>query len=185
MNILIVYDLAMNRAVLERILRMEGHLTVGASRVEDLRPLLSGKSKFDLVVIDVLRPEIDGINLYKDYLKIVDASKQAAKKIPFIMINPAQTEETAIQNVGKLKYAKDLGFFDILSRPLDHNRLKSSLARIEGKVDLQDQTEHLGEFPKSLKELANNLINDHDSTGATIMIDLLESTIPMLRTVVK
>ena len=66
MNILIIYDLAMNRAILERILRMDGHLTVGTSRVEDLRPLLGGKNKFDLVIIDVLRQEIDGINTYKN-----------------------------------------------------------------------------------------------------------------------
>ncbi|MCH7940288.1 MAG: hypothetical protein IID13_11180, partial [Candidatus Marinimicrobia bacterium] len=83
------------------------------------------------------------------------------------------------------KYAKELGFFDIISKPLDHNRLKSSLARIEGKVDHHDEVEHLGEFPKSLKDLANNLINEHDSTGAALMIDLLETTIPMLRTTVK
>lgn len=185
MNILIVYDLAMNRAVLDRILRMDGHLTVGASRVDDLRPLLAGRNKFDLVVIDVLRPEIDGINIYKDYLKMVAASKQKLKKLPFILVNPAQTEETAIQNVGRLKYAKELGFFDIISKPLDHNRLKSSLARIEGKVDLHEQVEHLGDFPKSLKDLANNIINEHDSTGATLMVDLLESTIPILRTIVK
>ena len=185
MNILIIYDLAMNRAILERTLRMEGHLTVGTSRVEDLRPLLGGKNKFDLVIIDVLRPEIDGINIYKSYLKLVGSSKQKLKKLPFILVNPAQTEETAIQNVGRLKYAKELGFFDIISKPLDHNRLKSSLARIEGKVDHQDQVEHLGEFPKTLKNLANNLINEHDSTGAALMIDLLETTIPMLRTTVK
>ena len=185
MNILIIYDLAMNRAILERTLRMDGHLTVGSSRVEDLRPLLGGKNKFDLVIIDVLRPEVDGINIYKSYLKLVGSSKQKLKKLPFILVNPAQTVETAIQNVGRLKYAKELGFFDIISKPLDHNRLKSSLARIEGKVDHHDQVEHLGEFPKTLKDLANNLINEHDSAGAALMIELLENTIPMLRTAVR
>lgn len=185
MNILIIYDLAMNRAIIERTLRMDGHLTVGAGRVEDLRPLLAGKNKFDLVIIDVLRPEIDGIRIYKDYLKILAASKNVIKKLPFILMTPAQTEVSAVQTVGKLKYAKELGFFDIISKPLDHTRLRSSLARIEGTVEPQDQAEHLGDFPKSLKDLANNIINDRDSVGATMMIDLLESTIPMLHTVEK
>ena len=185
MNILIIYDLAMNKAILERILRMEGHLTVGAGRVEDLRPLLAGKNKFDLVMVEVLRPEVDGIRLYQDYLKMVAAAEGKIKKLPFILIAAAQTEMSAVQTVGKLKYAKEIGFFDIISKPLDHKRLKSSLARIEKEAGPQEQAEHLGDFPERLGEKLENILQDHDAVGATMMIDLFESAIPKLRTIVK
>jgi DNA-binding NtrC family response regulator len=185
MNILIIYDLAMNRAIIERILRMDGHVTVGASRLEDLRPLLSGKSRFDVVICELLRPEIEGIRIYKDYLEMLAASGEKTKKLPFILIATAQTEVTAAQTVGKLKYAKELGFFDIISKPLDHDRLRSTLARISDKVKPKDQAEHLGDLPQRVRHTASAIIKDHDAVGATMMIDLLEGTILMLRTVVK
>ena len=185
MNILIIYDLAMNRAIIERILRMDGHVTVGASRLEDLRPLLSGKTRFDVVICELLRPETEGIRIYKDYLEMLAVSKQKVKKLPFILIAGAQTEMSAAQIVGKLKYAKELGFFDIISKPLDHNRLRSSLARIAEKVKPKDQAEHLGDLPLRVKEVASNIIKEHDAVGATMLIDLLEGTILILRTVVK
>ncbi len=185
MNILIIYDLAMNRAIIERTLRMDGHVTVGASRLEDLRPLLSGKSRFDVVICELLRPEIDGIRIYKDYLDMLATPNVKVKKLPFILIAAAQTEVTAAQTVGKLKYAKELGFFDIISKPLDHDRLRSTLARIADKVKPKDQAEHLGDLPKKVRSVASTIIKEHDAVGATMMIDLLEGTILMLRTVVK
>ena len=185
MNILIIYDLAMNRAIIERILRMDGHVTVGASRLEDLRPLLSSKSRFDVVICELLRPEIEGIRIYKDYLDMLTASKEKIKKLPFILIAAPQTEVSAAQTVGKLKYAKELGFFDIISKPLNHDRIRSTLARIAQKTKPKDQAEHLGDLPKKLRSVASTILKEHDAVGATMMIDLLEGTILMLRTVVK
>ncbi len=185
MNILIIYDLAMNRAIIERILRMDGHVTVGASRLEDLRPLLAAKSRFDVVICELLRPEIDGIRIYKDYLEMLANRNLKVKRLPFILIAAAQTEVSAAQTVGKLKYAKELGFFDIISKPLDHNRLRSTLARIADKVKPKDQAEHMGDLPQRVKEVASTIIKEHDAVGATMLIDLLEGTILMLRTVVK
>ncbi len=185
MNILIIYDLAMNRAIIERILRMDGHVTVGASRLEDLNPLLSGKSRFDVVICELLRPEIDGIRIYKDYLDMLATSNERVRKLPFILIATAQTETSAARIVVKLKYAKEIGFFDIISKPLDHNRLRSSLARIAQRVKPRDQAEHLGDLPKRVKAVASTIIREHDAVGASMMLDLLEGTILMLRTVVK
>lgn len=187
MNILIIYDLAMNRAIIERILRMDGHVTVGASRLEDLTPLLGAKSRFDLVICELLRPEIDGIRIYKDYLESLKTASLhgKVKKLPFILMASAQTEATAARTVAKYRYAKELGFYDIISKPLDHNRLRSSLARIAEKVKPKDQSEHLGDLPKRIKEKASTIIDEHDAVGATMLIDLLEATTLMLRTVVK
>ncbi|MCK4577258.1 MAG: response regulator [Candidatus Marinimicrobia bacterium] len=187
MNILIIYDLAMNRAIIERILRMDGHVTVGASRLEDLTSLLAGKSRFDVVICELLRPEIDGIRIYKDYLGIIEASKGkgGVKRLPWILMAAAQTEKSAAQTSGKYRYAKELGFFDIISKPLDHDRLRSSLRRISEMVKPKDQVEHLGDLPKRIKEVASTITAEHDAVGATMLIDLMEGTILMLRTVVK
>ena len=187
MNILIIYDLAMNRAIIERILRMDGHVTVGASRLEDMTLLLGGKSRFDVVICELLRPEIDGIRIYKDYLETLEVarSKGAVKKLPFILMASAQTEMSAARTVSKYRYAKELGFYDIISKPLDHTRLRSSLARISEKVKPKDQAEHLGDLPKRIKDTASNIIDEHDAVGATMLIDLMEATILMLRTVAK
>jgi DNA-binding NtrC family response regulator len=55
----------MNKAILERILRMDGHITVAAGRVDDPIYLLKKPNKFDLVMLDVLKPETHGIEIYQ------------------------------------------------------------------------------------------------------------------------
>ena len=175
MNILIIYDLAMNRAIIERFLRMDGHVTVGVSRIEDPNRMLTSKSRFDLVICDLLRPDVDGIQLYKDYLQMLKSKNGGATRpLPFILMAAALTEKTAIYTAGKYRYAKDIGIYDILSKPVDHTRLRSCLARIASKEQPQEVVDHLGKLPPLLKETTQTLIKNHDTEGAAMFIKLLE-----------
>lgn len=127
MNILIIYDLAMNRAIVERFLRMDGHVTVGVSRVEDPKRMLTSKSRFDLVICDLLRPEVDGVEIYKDYLMLLQLKNGSEKTapLPFILMATALTEHMAIQTASKYKHAKDIGIYDILTKPRGTQSSKS------------------------------------------------------------
>ncbi|MFC1481227.1 response regulator [Candidatus Neomarinimicrobiota bacterium] len=183
MNILIIYDLAMNRAIIERFLRMDGHITVGVSRVEDPKQMLINKNRFDLVICDLLRPETDGVQIYKDYLKMLKSTNSGdqLRVLPFLLVAAALTEEEALRSAGKYKHAKAIGFYDILTKPLDHNRLRTCLSRIESEVKPKDEAAHLGNLPQILKVTTQDLIRNHNERGVTLLIKLLEACLFKIR----
>lgn len=129
MKILIVDDVAIDRKMIERLLTAEGHVTLTANGGLDALGVLAHNPNLDAVVCDLMMPDIDGIEVYKRYLKRRETVEEArkTKPIPFILLS-------ATQSVGRLKYAKDIGFHEILTKPLDYKRLRSALARIEGRV---------------------------------------------------
>ncbi len=128
MNILIIDDVAIDRKMIQRLLTAEGHVTLTANSGLDALGVLAKNPHLDAVVCDLMMPDIDGIEVYRRYLKRRETIEEAnkTKLIPFILLS-------ATQSVGRLKYAKEIGFFEILTKPLDYKRLRSALARIEGR----------------------------------------------------
>ncbi len=78
----------MNKAILERILRMDGHITVAAGRVDDPIYLLKKRHRFDLVILDMLKPESHGIEMYQSYLEYYNSLPESAQtqQLPFILL---------------------------------------------------------------------------------------------------
>lgn len=128
MNILIIDDVAIDRKMIERLLTAEGHVTLTANGGLEALGVLAANPNLDAVVCDLMMPDIDGIEVYKRYLKRRETVEKArkSKPIPFILLS-------ATQSVGRLQHAKDIGFFEILTKPLDYKRLRSALARIKGR----------------------------------------------------
>ncbi len=128
MNILIVDDTALDRKMIERLLTAEDHVTMTAKSGLDALGILAVNPNLDVVVCDLMMPDIDGIEVYKRYLKRRETVKEATKTkpIPFILLS-------ATQSVGRLKYAKDIGFSDIITKPVDYKRLRAAIGRIEGQ----------------------------------------------------
>lgn len=185
MNILLIYDLAMHRVMLERFLRMDDHVIVCASRVEDPLHLVKGNNRFDIVICDLLKPETDGITIYKNYLKQLKETSSDAKTkpIPFVLVAAALTEQSALRSAGRLKYAKDIGYYDILSKPLDHDRLRACLARVAAEMEPKDEIDNLGILPDLLTETIKTLITEKDGPGAGRLIKLLEAGLVGLKAV--
>jgi CheY-like chemotaxis protein len=114
-RLLIVDDNAMNRDMLARRLEREGyHITTAAGGLQALE--LLGQEKFDLVLLDILMPDMDGYEVL-ERLKSNDATRQ----LPVIML-------TAVNEVESVKHCIDLGAEDYLIKPFNAVLLKSRIA---------------------------------------------------------
>ncbi len=187
MNILIVYDLAMNKAILERILRMDGHITVAAGRVDDPMYLLKKRHRFNLVILDVLKPESHGIEMYQTYLEYYNSLPTSAQtaQLPFILLWPGQDEAHALRTAGRYKYAKEIGFANVLSKPIVHSRLRDTLVEIQKGFKAKTTGDPLGDIHLKLNEVSNIIVKQKDKKNATMLINLMERSITKVRQILE
>lgn len=109
-NILIVDDEENMLALLKHVLGKEGYSITCTDRGKNALKL-AGESHFDLVIVDVAMPAMDGIEVLRR-LKRMDVD------LPVIMISAYSSWE-------KEQKAKELGCIDYFSKPLDMKRFKA------------------------------------------------------------
>src|SRR6202167_5475368 len=81
-RLLIVDDIAGNRAVLARRLGRQGFLIVEAESGERALDLIGG-SHFDLILLDVMMPGLDGVEVLKRIRE-----QHTPMQLPVIMVTP-------------------------------------------------------------------------------------------------
>jgi two-component system cell cycle response regulator len=114
--ILVVDDDAINRMLLARELEREGHRVATAQ--DGLRALDAlGAEPFDIVLLDVLMPELDGY----DTLAQIERDEKL-RHVPVIMISALEDVESVVRCI-------EMGAADYLPKPFDPVLLR---ARING-----------------------------------------------------
>jgi two-component system, cell cycle response regulator len=115
-SILVVDDDPMNRMLLTRDLEREGHRVATAhDGVRALEAL--GAEPFDIVLLDVLMPELDGY----DTLAQIERDEKL-RHVPVIMVS-------ALEDIGSVVRCIEMGAADYLPKPFDPVLLR---ARING-----------------------------------------------------
>ncbi len=116
-RILIIDDNAMNRDMLSRRLEREGYAVVAASSGREGLDLIASED-FDLVLLDILMPEMDGY-------QVLGALKEDPRTfaMPVIML-------TAVTDVESVKRCIDLGAADYLIKPFNSDLLKSRIEAV-------------------------------------------------------
>ncbi len=109
MKILIVDDEQLALSSLQRLLRRRGYREVQTCDHAPTAVELIKEKGFDLVLLDLLMPEMDG-------LQVLEAVKPYAPRTEFIML-------TAVDDVSTVVKALRLGAYDYLVKPVDHERL--------------------------------------------------------------
>ncbi len=138
-HILVVDDLEDNRAVLERRLRRQGHTVVSATGGHAALDLV-GRERFDLVLLDVLMPDLDGLAVL-ERLK----SNPATRDIPVIMIS-------ALDDVASVVRCIERGAEDHLSKPFDPVLLRARISACLEKKRLRDiELEYLQEVRRVIQ----------------------------------
>lgn len=122
MNILIVDDEQNIRMTLRDILQDEGFQIFTASNGEKALKIIA-KSIFDLVILDVKMPGMDGIEVFK---KI----HESRPELDVIIISGHGDIETAVRAV-------KLGAYDFLEKPLSMNKILTVARNIQEKLDLK------------------------------------------------
>jgi CheY-like chemotaxis protein len=125
-HLLVVDDNAVNRSMLARYARQEGHQVTQA---EDGRRALEliQTDRFDLVLLDVLMPELDGIAVLEQ-LK----ADERLREIPVIMIS-------GVEDVASVVRCIELGAEDYLPKPFNQTLLRARIGACLEKKRLRDQ----------------------------------------------
>ena len=119
-HILIVDDEITNRDLLELMLVRQGYTVSLASGGKQAQELIKVQS-FDLVLLDIMMPEVDGISVLKEARKLYTMTE-----LPIIMA-------TALDESEQVANALGAGANDYITKPFDRKIL---LARVKTQTEL-------------------------------------------------
>jgi len=150
-TILVVDDNRMNRLLLARGLEDEGHTVVFAEDGREALELL-GRQDFDLMLLDVLMPELDGYEVLAK-LKL----DPHLREIPVVMTSALDELDSVVKCV-------EMGAEDYLTKPINPVLLNARIAASLEKKRLRDeQRELISKF--ATKEVADDLLTSGFSLG--------------------
>jgi DNA-binding NtrC family response regulator len=121
-NILIVDDEIPIRRTLKEILEYEKYKVYEASDGLECIAHLKKKVKFDVILMDIKMPKMDGMDA-------LDRIQELTPETPVIMISGHANIDTAVETVKK-------GAFDFISKPPDLNRLLITVRNALDKSNL-------------------------------------------------
>ncbi len=156
-TILVVDDTDMNRDVLSRRLQRDGHEVVTAGNGREALQLIS-ENEFDLVLLDVMMPEISGLEV----LKQVRESK-SMQVLPVIMATGLSETEDVIEGLR-------LGANDYVTKPLNFPVLQ---ARVATQLGLKAMSDELNRLNQRMKQ---GLVSAAHVQKAGLPIEIPEGT---------
>jgi adenylate cyclase len=150
-RILVVDDNRVNRLLLGRGLEEQGHTVEFAEHGRDALNLL-GRGAFDLMLLDVLMPEVDG---YEVLAKMKDDPH--LRDLPVIMT-------TSLDELDSVVKCIEMGAEDYLTKPVNPVLLKARVQSSLEKKRLRDQQRELiSKF--ATREVAEDLLTSGFSLG--------------------
>jgi two-component system sensor histidine kinase/response regulator len=172
--LLVVDDDAANREVLSRRLKRQGHRVTTASNGRDALRLMRD-SPFDLVLLDIMMPEMDGYEVLR-HVKADDRLQH----IPMIMISALHEVESVVRCI-------EAGAEDYLTKPFNPTLLKArigaSLEKKRGRdretalfEQLQKNYKRLQEVEKLRDDMRNMIVHDLRTplTAVIVGVQMLE-----------
>ena len=150
-TILITDDNRVNRLLLARGLEQQGHTVVFAEHGREALDLLRARP-FDLMLLDVLMPELDGYEVLAD-LKL----DPHLRDIPVIMTSALDELDSVVKCI-------EMGAEDYLTKPINPVLLNARItASLEKKRLRDEQRELISRF--ATKEVAEDLLTSGFSLG--------------------
>jgi len=165
-RILIVDDNKMNRLLLARGLEQDGHKLAFAENGRQALDLLRAQS-VDLVLLDVLMPEMDGYQVLEQLM-----ADPHLKNVPVVMVSAVDELESVVKCI-------EMGAEDYLPKPINPVLLKARIGASLEKKRLRDQQRELiRKF--ATEEVAEDLLTSGFSLGgklvqATVMFSDIRS----------
>jgi adenylate cyclase len=129
-RVLVVDDNKVSRLLLARGLEQQGHRVTFAENGRQALELLHGQP-FDLVLLDVMMPEVDGEQVLAQLTQAPDL-----RDIPVIMISASDEMDSVVRCI-------ELGAEDYLSKPLNAVLLRARVSASLEKKRLRDQAREL------------------------------------------
>ena len=118
-NILIVDDALFMRKILSDILSEEGHKIVGAAENAKEAIELYKKLKPDIVTMDIIMPEIGGMNTLKAIKQILKSDKDAK----IVIVSAMGQQDMVVESI-------QAGAKDFIVKPFQRSRITEAIARL-------------------------------------------------------
>nr|HID12293.1 response regulator transcription factor [Anaerolineae bacterium] len=139
-RIMVVDDEAVTRISLAEILRLEGYQVATAASGEEALSLLNKSDSFDLIVLDLKMPGMDG-------LEVTEAVQKQSPGTVIVLLTAFGTLETAIQAIRH-------GAHDYLLKPCPIPEILESVRKGLAKRQQERQRQHLvSQLRQTLSEL--------------------------------
>ncbi|NET46833.1 adenylate/guanylate cyclase domain-containing protein [Okeania sp. SIO2B3] len=146
-KILVVDDNQVNRELLVRRLKREGHLVTAATNGFQALEIIQSQP-FDLVLLDIMMPQMNGYEVLET-LK----SDPKLRHIPVIMIS-------AVDDIDSIVHCIELGAEDYLSKPFNPILLKARInACLEKKVLRDQEQAYLKQLAEEKQKSERLLLN--------------------------
>lgn len=161
-RILVVDDNQENREVLVKRLERQGHRTASAEHGGEALDIL-GREEFDLVLLDVMMPVVDGFTA----LKRMKADEKS-RHIPVIMISALDEIESVVRCI-------EAGAEDYLPKPFNPTLLRARIGASLEKKGLRDQEQA---YIRTIEETQQRLEDELQEAGryvASILPEPMES----------
>jgi putative two-component system response regulator len=130
-TVLVVDDVEMNRLILEEILMDHYSVAHASNGIEAVSCMFSGAVTPDIVLLDIMMPEMDGYEV----LELLQSNPQTAK-VPVIFITAADAETNETRGLS-------LGAVDYISKPFNPEVVK---IRVSNHLKLRHYSESLEEM---------------------------------------
>lgn len=154
-TLLVVDDNKMNRLLIARHLEQQGHRVAFAEDGRQALTMLRGQA-FDLVLLDIEMPEMDGYQVLEQLTTDVDL-----RNIPVIMISSVEDLNSVIKCI-------ELGADDYLHKPINPVLLKARINSSLEKKRLRDrQRELIRRF--ATEQVADEMLNTGFSLGGKLV----------------
>ena len=150
-TILIADDNRVNQLLLGRVLEQDGHTVVFAEHGREALELLR-RRRFDLMLLDVLMPELDGYGVLEELQR-----DPHLRDIPVVVTSSLDELDSVVRCL-------EMGAEDYLTKPVNHVLLNARInASLEKKRLRDQQRELISKF--ATKEVAEDLLMSGFSLG--------------------
>jgi diguanylate cyclase (GGDEF)-like protein len=150
-RLLIVDDLADNRTILARRLERRGYDVTEADGGQAALDLI-GSQSFDLVLLDIMMPDIDGLEVLKTIRQTHNSTA-----LPVIMVTARAMGEDVVK-------ALELGADDYVTKPVDFQvalaRVNTQLARRKAEIEVIRAAQALRTTNEALEERVRQRTED-------------------------
>lgn len=151
-TVLVVEDEARGRQLLREILEERGYKVVEASGGQEALQLIGGSEGPDVVLLDILLPDLDGFHVCRAIRKDLRSAH-----IPVIMLTALKDRASRIQGIRE-------GADDFLTKPVDAEEVVlrvRNAARAKALFDaVQDDYKQLRELEQMRDKLAHMIVHD-------------------------
>jgi CheY-like chemotaxis protein len=181
MKVLVVDDVGYSRHYHCRLLQKFGFQAEAVETGLQALKALESDATIDVVLTDLMMREMDGIELFRRAQQSNPSADSGSAKLPaFILMTALRPGKDASQqkDIEKIRQAKELGFIDVLFKPIEPEVLKQTLENIHSDRG-QTQIDTSGAI-KQLAEIIDRLIAENRLDEAGRLQDELHAELDRL-----